>query len=292
MSSSSGNILIKVLAIALFIILILPHRADCQRSILDSTFTFRAGTVKTGNALDIITKRTGYNFTYDSRLIDQEKRTVMTFRDTKLRIVLNSILKNDTLVFSVIDKYIIISRPERSPAVKADSTSAAKVKYITGKIIDDETSEPLPFATLALKNKGKGTVTNNNGDFGMKITSDLFEDTLSVSFIGYSGREIPVRKAFGNNLTISMKRDFISIPEIIIKNQNPQEVISRTLKSIPVNYGNTPAFMTGFYREGILKKSELQTYSEAILQIYKSAYSGTLLGDQIKVYKSRKIENT
>jgi hypothetical protein len=49
--------------------------------------------------------------------------------------------------------------------------------------------------------------------------------------------------------------------------------------------------MTGFYREGVMKKSELQTYSEAILQIYKSAYSGTLLGDQIKVYKSRKIEN-
>jgi hypothetical protein len=50
--------------------------------------------------------------------------------------------------------------------------------------------------------------------------------------------------------------------------------------------------MTAFYREGVLKKSELQTYSEAILKIYKSAYSGTLLSDQIKVYKSRKIENT
>jgi hypothetical protein len=50
--------------------------------------------------------------------------------------------------------------------------------------------------------------------------------------------------------------------------------------------------MTGFYREGILKKHELQTYSEAILQIYKSAYSGTLYNDQIKVYKSRKIENS
>ncbi|MCK7532200.1 MAG: hypothetical protein MZV63_14820 [Marinilabiliales bacterium] len=32
--------------------------------------------------------------------------------------------------------------------------------------------------------------------------------------------------------------------------------------------------MTGFYREGVLKKNELQTYSEAILQIYKSSYSG------------------
>ena len=50
--------------------------------------------------------------------------------------------------------------------------------------------------------------------------------------------------------------------------------------------------LTGFYREGVMKKNELQIYSEAILQIYKSAYSGTILGDQIKVYKSRKIENT
>jgi hypothetical protein len=49
--------------------------------------------------------------------------------------------------------------------------------------------------------------------------------------------------------------------------------------------------MTAFYREGVLKKNELQTYSEAILQIYKSAYTGTLLNDQIKVFKSRKIEN-
>jgi hypothetical protein len=40
-----------------------------------------------------------------------------------------------------------------------------------------------------------------------------------------------------------------------------------------------------------MKKDELQIYSEAVLQIYKSAYSGSLLGDQIKVYKSRKLEN-
>jgi hypothetical protein len=41
-----------------------------------------------------------------------------------------------------------------------------------------------------------------------------------------------------------------------------------------------------------MKKEELQIYSEAILQIYKSSYSNTLLNDQVKIYKSRKIENT
>jgi hypothetical protein len=292
MSSANGNICIKHLAIALFLLVILQERAECQQSILDSIFTFRAGTVKTGSALDIITRKTGFNFTYDSRLIDQEKKAQMTFNNIKLSVILDSILRNDSLVFSVIDKYIIISHTEKRQSVKQDSSITDKVKYITGKIIDNESSEPLPFATIALKNKGKGTVSNNNGDFGMKITPDLLNDTLSVSYLGYQGREIPVKKAFGNNFTISMMREFISIPEIIIKNQNPIEIINRALKAIARNYGDTPASMTGFYREGVMRKSELQTYSEAILQIYKSAYTGTLFGDQIKVYKSRKIENT
>jgi hypothetical protein len=291
MSSFNGNILLRFHAIAFFLLLIFPQKADCQKSILDSTFTFRAGTIKTGNALEIITRQTGYNFTYDSRLIDQDKKTVMTFKNIKLGVILDSLLKNDSLVYSVIEKYIIISHAERKTLLSADSSDVFKIKYITGKIIDDETSEPLPFATIALKNRGKGTVSNNNGDFGLKITPDLVNDTMSVSYLGYLGREIPVKKAFGNNLTISMKKEFISIPEIIIKTHNPQEIMSRAIKAIPHNYGDTPALMTGFYREGVMKKTELQTYSEAVLQIYKSAYSGTLYRDQIKVYKSRKIEN-
>ena len=195
MSSFSGNIFLKVTAIAFFILLS-NLKAESQKSILDSTFTFRAGTVKTGNALKIISRQTGYNFTYDSRLIDQEKKAVMTFKNTKLSIVLDSILKNDSLFFSVIDKYIIIAHAERPSSTPADTTWGQKVKYITGKIADDETSEPLPYATIALKNKGKGTVTNINGDFGLKILPDFFNDTLVVSFLGYQRREIPVKNVF------------------------------------------------------------------------------------------------
>jgi hypothetical protein len=279
-------------SIALFILLIIPQKADCQANILDSIYTFTAGSVKTGNALSIITRKTGYNFTYDSRLIDAEKKIDLTFLNTKLGSILGNILGNDSLAFSVIDKYIIISHAEKPPLKNTGILPAEEPKYITGIIADDETREPLPFATIALKNRGKGTVTNNNGEFGLKITSDLVNDTLSVAYLGYISREIPVRQAFGNNFSILMKRDFIPISEIIIRNQIPQEIINRARLAIPNNFGETPAFMTGFYREGVLKKTQLQTYSEAILQIYKSAYSGTILGDQIKVFKSRKIENS
>jgi hypothetical protein len=292
MFSLNGYILSRSPAVALFIVLLIPLEVTSQVSILDSAFTFKAGMVKTGNALGIISKQTGYRFTYDSRLINEEKKTALTFKQVKLSVILDSILLNDSLSFSVIDKYIIISRQEHPSVTRTDSLSQGKVNYITGVISDDETLDPLPYATVALKNTGRGTVSNNNGEFGMKITPDLVNDTISISYLGYIRREMPVHQAIGNNFTILMKREFVSIPEIIIRNQIPQGIISKARQAIPQNFGKAPAFMTGFYREGVLKKNQLHTYSEAILQIYKSAYSGSLFADQIKVYKSRKIENT
>lgn len=288
----NGNIF-KRIAIALFILM--PHWqvAECQQTILESTFTFRAGMVKTGNALSIISRQTGYNFTYDSRLINTENKTEMTFSSEKLNVILDNILKNDSLSYSVIGRYIIISKSVPPPSVlKIDSLPEKKINFVSGIVIDDESEEPLPFATVALKNKGNGTVTNSNGEFILNIPWNCLSDTLFISYLGYVGREIPVGQAIDNNFTIVMRKEFIPIPEIIIRTKIPQEIIYKTLAAIPHNYGNTPALLTGFYREGVLKKQELQVYSEAIIQIYKSAYSGSLLNDQIKVLKSRKMENT
>ncbi|MCU0473739.1 MAG: carboxypeptidase-like regulatory domain-containing protein [Bacteroidales bacterium] len=292
MLSDNGLQFKRILAIALLIFLISGQGAFCQGSVLDSLFTFRAGAVKTGNALNIITRQTGFNFTYDSELIDPENKTELTFSNDKLSFILDSILKNDSLVYTVIDKYIIISRIFSQPSGESkEPVPAEEADFISGIVVDDESRESLPYATIGLKNKGKGTVTNTNGEFRLTITHDCLTDTLSVSYLGYIGREIPVEQALGNNYTIRMKRDFISIAEIIIRTQVPQEIIYKTLTSIPRNYGNSPAMLTGFYREGVMKKQELQSYSEAIIQIYKSAYTGSLLNDQIKVLKSRKIEN-
>jgi hypothetical protein len=290
MLSADDYIINKLSGIALIILLANSPMTFCQTNILDSAFTFRAGIVKTGNALNIISRQTGYYFTYDSKLIDVGKKTSLSFNQVKLRILLDSLLKNDSLRFSVINKYIIIYRyiPSPSPSIEAPLWEA---KNITGVISDFETGEPLPFATIGIMSKGRGTVSNNNGEFGLKITSDCINDSLSVSYLGYYNREIPVREALGNDFNIEMIRKYIPIPEIIIRNQAPQEILRKAYNSISINYGNTPAGITAFYREAVIKKTYLQSYSEAIIQVYKSAYSGSIFSDQIKILKSRKIEN-
>jgi hypothetical protein len=291
MLSSDDYIIKKISGIALLILLVNSQWAFSQVNILDSALTFRAGVVKTGNALFIISRQTGYYFTYDSKLIDTEKKTRLSFTHVKLRTVLDSLLKSDSLRYSVINKYIIIYRYIPSPP-PSNEIPEWEVKYITGVVSDFESGEPLPFATIGIMSKGRGTVTNNNGEFGLKITRDCINDSLIVSYLGYYNREIPVRQALDNNFNIKMMREYISIPEIIIRNQAPQEILRKAYSSISLNYGKTPAGMTAFYREAVMKKSNLQIYSEAILQIYKSAYSGSISGDQIKIIKSRKIEKT
>lgn len=285
-----GSIKVRHAAIAFLFFLLHGIVCSGQEKILDSLFTFRPGTVKTGKALESITKQTGFNFTYDSRLVDSERKIDADFRNIPLREILKQIIGNDSLEFSVIDKYIVISRPAVKQIQRSDS-SAAKPLMISGIITDEETGEPLPSASIGFKSQPKGTVTNSNGEFGLTIPPELNNDTIIISFLGYSGRIIPVKQAAGSFLKISMSREYYSIPEIIIRNQIPQEIINKSRKAISRNYGETPAMMTGFYREGVLRKNVLQTYSEAVLRIYKSSYSGSLQGDQMNVYKSRKIEN-
>jgi len=291
MLSFNGYILKRILAIVLFLIMVSQKAAECQETILDSVFTFSSGKVRTRDALDIISKQTGYYFTYDSRLIDPEKITGLTFTNIKLNVILDSIFRNDSLIFSVIDKYIIIARDVSALEYGTDSIRASEITYISGTVVDETTGDPLPFATIGVKNRGRGTVTNSNGEFGLQITPGSLNDTLSFSYLGFLGKEIPVNQFTGENTTITLTREFISIPEIIIRTQVPQEILYKAISAIPDNYGSSPAMFTGFYREGVMKKNDLQVYSEAVLHIYKSPYSATILNDQIKVFKSRTYQS-
>ena len=60
---------------------------------------------------------------------------------------------------------------------------------LTGKVVETNTDEPLPFATIILKSSGKGAITNTDGYFTLPNTpSDTA--TIGISYIGYNARQI------------------------------------------------------------------------------------------------------
>ncbi len=281
---------IKLLSFFITLIIASFPEAEGQEDILRSVHTFRNGNVRKTNALNIISRKTGYYFTYDSKLIDPEERIILEADNIPLDEILRNIIQNDSVRFTVIGSHIIIARivPELAETYPVELTE--DTYRVSGLVVEHESGQPLPYATIAIEGKPRGTVSNSDGFFSMAITDDLIYDTLTVSYLGFINRSIPVYEALGNNFTIKMFRDYIPIPEIIIRSQIPQELIKKAVEAIPDNYGTTPASMWGFYREGIMKRKEIQLFSEAVLKIYKAAY-GTSMQDQVKVVRSRKLEN-
>lgn len=274
------------------VVLLLSLCSLAQESVLDSQLKLAGTSTRVSRALSEVSRLTGYLFTYDTRIIDAERTFAIPGYDMTVREILDSVSGDPSVSYSVIGRHIILYREAVSPPAADTLPEPSPVVYsISGRITDAETSEPLPYATIGISNRGRGTVTNFNGDFILRISEECLADTLSVSYVGYINRRIPVRSLPGNYMTISMDRDFIPIPEIIIRAQDPLLIIRKTISSVASNYGTTPALLTGFYREGVYRKKEPQIYSEAVVQIYKSPYARSLQNDQIKVLRSRKIEN-
>jgi hypothetical protein len=283
---SAGNRVILVAGLFL-----LSFRLFPQESILEREIKLDGNSIRVARALSEVSKLTGYLFTYDTKIINTERSFIIPAHKTSVREILDSISGNPAISYSVIGRHIILYRDITEPVPSMEADLLPEELTISGKITDAETSDPLPYATIGISHRGRGTVTNFNGEFILKISDQCLNDTLTVSYVGYVNRLIPVRSLPGNEMTISMDRDFIPIPEIIIRTQDPRLIIRKTISSIASNYGTTPALLTGFYREGVYRKKEPQIYSEAVVKIFKSPYARSLLNDQIKVIRSRKIEN-
>jgi len=262
-----------------------------QESILEKRVKMPGNSFRASRALSEVSRLTGYIFTYDTRIIDEDRVFTLPPSDITVRELLDSVTGDPGIRYSVIEKHIILYRDLITDTPKPVNDTLPVLHILSGKVVDAETSEPLPFATVGISHRGRGMVTNNNGDFILKIPGEYLNDTLSVSYVGYINRLILVRSMPGNVMTISMERDFIPIPEIIIRAQDPVLIIAKTISSVASNYGTTPVLLTGFYREGVYRKKEPQIYSEAVVQIYKSPYARSLQNDQMKVIRSRKIEN-
>jgi hypothetical protein len=225
-----------------------------QESILERRVKMPGNSIRASRALSEVSRLTGYIFTYDTRIIDEDRVFTLPPSDITVRELLDSVTGDPVIRYSVIEKHIILYRDIISDTQEPVTDTLSVLHVLTGKVVDAGTSEPLPFATVGIRHRGRGMVTNNNGDFILKIPDECLDDTLSVSYVGYINRLLPVRSLPGNVMTISMERDFIPIPEIIIRAQDPVLIIGKAISSVASNYGTTPVLLTGFYREGVTGK--------------------------------------
>lgn len=156
-----------------------------------------------------------------------------------------------------------------------------------GNVIDSKTKKPLEFATLMVNGTNISTITNNQGNFLLKVPKKYANRKVTVSFLGYTSKVINLSE-FDKDKTIVRLETYIEeLSEVKINIKDATSLVQEMLKRKGENYYNDDLKMTSFYRETIKKRRTYVSLSEAVVEIYKQPYT-IEKSDILKIYKARK----
>lgn len=157
-----------------------------------------------------------------------------------------------------------------------------------GEVYDSDSKKPLVFASLMVEKSNISTITNTEGEFSLKVPSDMVDANVVIAFLGYKTKTITLKELSNGNNRIAMDISVTELSEINISvPKNAEELVRATLKKKGENYFDDPTLMTAFYRETIKKRRKNVSLSEAVVNIYKTPYT-SLKQDGVKLYKARK----
>jgi hypothetical protein len=264
--------------------------AKSQTNILKEKISISAKNESLSSVLNQISKKYNCFFSYDASVINGNQIINLKINKLNTDSVLRIIFPDTSLKFQAVEKHIIIYR-QKFRTENQIKNFQNQILKIQGIVADCESHEPLPYAAVGIAGTNLGTVSNVAGTFILKISNNFIDSTVCISNIGYSDFRIAVKDLVKNPEIIYLKRTYIPIQEIIIRNNDPVLLLKSALNRKSETYLNIPSVITGFYREGIEKGNERISCSEAVIEIYKNPYSYEFSDDQIKVIQSRKFIN-
>jgi hypothetical protein len=263
-----------------------------QSSVLDQRIALNCDNCSISQALSKIESSVHLYFSYNPDLFTGSGTVSINIENIPLHQLLDTILNDRTIKYNIVEKQIVLFRPAESDSAKQhpDDDFLNRQIIVSGKIIDQNTKKPVPFANICLVGRSLGSVSNMNGEFVIKIPGYLQNDSLGISCIGYRTFIEPLEKTRNQKL-FELQTEYVPIQEVIIRKTEPLYLIKTAIKKIPDNYNMNPSILTSFYRETIEHGSKYLSITESVLQTYKSGYTENNESDLIKVLKGRKSQN-
>ena len=171
---------------------------------------------------------------------------------------------------------------------KTDAQTNSAYKELKGKIIDADTKKPLSFTNLAISESNISTITNTDGEFLLKISTNLLDKKLTISHLGYEKQEIKI-SSFSNYEKITLIPAVTKLTEISISTLkgDAKSMVLEVLKNKSDAHSTGSKVMTAFYRETIKKRRKNASLSEAVVQIHKQPKNSSRR-DGIDLIKARK----
>lgn len=161
-------------------------------------------------ALRQLNRQSKISFSYNSNIIPKEQRLNRSYEDLEVRAILDDIFNGVGLYYRESKNTIFVLKQEFND------------RKITGRVIDSENKEPLPFANVFIDNSTLGDATDTKGNFIIENVPNSSVE-LVISYVGYKSKSVRVDYEDGEALTevtIELVLDAIALESIQVVGKN------------------------------------------------------------------------
>jgi len=192
--------------------------------------------VPLANLFHEIQEKSEYIFFYNDEVLLNSGNVSLNLKGATLTTILDNALKDKGVVYRIDDRQVIIFGKEITP--EPVTSKIDKQDFTVTGTVQDQSGQPLPGANILEKGTTNGTQTDFDGNF--EITISNADAILSVSYIGFSSKEIAVNGK--NSITVSLEESAAALDEIVVVGYGTQKKSDLTgsvssLKSEDLNPG-------------------------------------------------------
>ncbi|MDQ2180761.1 carboxypeptidase-like regulatory domain-containing protein [Marinifilum sp. D714] len=162
---------------------------------------------------------------------------------------------------------------------------------LSGKIYSSKNNSPISYASIGISNTHIGTISNNLGDFQMKLTHSQSQDTITISAIGYKSKKIAIPELYhSSNKTIYLESHTYKLNEVIITNKkvSAKDILRLCIKSIPKNYPTKKYSYEVFFREAGILDSTYALLTESVSHVVDYGYQKDIKKNKLQLLEFRK----
>lgn len=154
-------------------------------------------------------QQTGFRFFYSMDKIRAVDHLTVKVKDWVLRDVLDELLRNTNLTYSLLDEVIVIKDRNTLPAL-----DSLKQTIIRG-VVKDKNGVTLPGVSVIMKGTKLGVSTDVNGEFALS-TTEKDSLTLVFSYVGMKTREVRVNLQKNPRLNVVLEEDVAAMEEVVV----------------------------------------------------------------------------
>ncbi|RHR58996.1 TonB-dependent receptor [Parabacteroides sp. AF17-28] len=171
--------------------------------------TLNKQNVAVHDILDAIEEQTEFLFLYNKQNVNVNRRTSIHVSDQTVSNVLSEIFKGTNISFKMEGKHIVLVHNQ----IKEDISDRIQQegKTLNG-IVKDKNGEPIIGANVVVKGTTNGTITDIDGQYSLSNVSN--NDILTISYIGYLSKDIPVNGQ--QVINILLDEDTQKLDEIVV----------------------------------------------------------------------------